>query len=60
MRLRLFDYLVGELLERGEGLDRQFGRFGAFQNLVYEVGSVVLVFKIVDSVADEPASTNEF
>ena len=78
--VRLFDYLVGELLELqrhfeperisgfhvdaqhelGRELDRQFGRFGAFQNLVYEVGSVVLVFKIVDSVADEPASTNEF
>ena len=56
--VRLFDYLVGELLELqwhfeperlsgfhvdaqhklGRELDRQFGRFCAFQNLVDEVG----------------------
>src|SRR5262245_48483200 len=77
--VRLFDYLVGELLELqwhfeperlsgfhvdaqhelGRELDRQFGRLCAFQNLVDEVGSAAVVFKIVDSVADEPSGLDK-
>jgi hypothetical protein len=77
--VRLFDYLVGELLELqwhfeperlsgfhvdaqhelGRELDGQFRRFGAFQNLVDEVGRPAVVLKIVDSVTDEPSGLDK-
>src|SRR5262249_49432619 len=56
---RLGGFHVDAQHELGRELDGQFRRFGAFQNLVDEVGRAAVVLKIVDSVTDEPSGLDK-